>query len=64
MFLFFLQSIVHNDPLETSKEEMEKLKEELNMWKASSVKHMESWKFAKRERLHPSKITFLTFITS
>lgn len=26
-------SIVHNDPLETSKEEVEKLKEELNMWK-------------------------------
>lgn len=57
MFLFSLQSLVPPDPPGTSKEEMEKLKEELKMWKASSAEPMESWKFAKRQSsVHPSKI--------
>lgn len=42
MFLFCLQSMVPTDALGTSEEEMGRLKEELEMWKASSVKHMES----------------------
>lgn len=56
MFLFCLQSMVPTDALGTSEEEMGRLKEELEMWKASSVKHMESWRLAEREGLvHPSK---------
>lgn len=34
------------DPFGTSKDEMERLNEELKQWKASSVKHIEWWKLA------------------
>lgn len=39
MFLFSLQSMVSPESLGTPKEEVEKLKEEVKMWKASSVNH-------------------------
>lgn len=36
------------DPPDTSKDEMESLKQELEKWKASSIKCIESWKLAQR----------------
>lgn len=47
MCLFFsLQSMATPDTSGTSKDEMERLEGELKKWKASSTKHIESWKLA------------------
>lgn len=47
--LFFsLQSVTSTDFFGTSKNEMERLEEELKKWKASSVKHTDWWKLAER----------------
>ncbi|KAM6348240.1 uncharacterized protein FN964_008696 [Alca torda] len=39
-------SMVSPNPAGTSHDEMEKLKEELKKWKASSIKHIDLWKLA------------------
>lgn len=42
--VFSLQHLTTPDPSDTSKDEMESLKQELEKWKASSIKRVESWK--------------------